>query len=103
MKFGIGQKRKREREETPRAVYLPRDQQHRPIEQGEWEELRDAVRDVRHDLEEMEKDYGRMESKFDRDHERLGNVVLKVSMLEERLNTLSDHCDHCPGHGGGRR
>lgn len=92
-------KAKRERDE-PR---LPRDQQLRPIEHGEWEELRDAVRDLRRDLEELDKDHGHLDGKHERDHERLGNVVLKVSMLEERMNAISDHCDHCPGHGGSRR
>lgn len=94
-----GRRARKDREE-PR---LPRDQQLRPIEHGEWEELRDDVRDLRHDLEELAKDHSHLEGKVDRDHERIGNMVLKVSMVEERLNMLSDHCDHCPGHGGGRR
>lgn len=87
--------RKRDRNEVPAVE----GDSARSVSRSEWHDLRDFINRLSFMVEELQRDLGRVEGKTDKDHERLSTAMVELSLVRQQLETMSDHCDHCPGHG----
>lgn len=83
---------------------MPPEQQPRQIVRGEWHDLREDINKLVWKMDRMERDLARIDGKTDEDHDLLNTAISDLGHMKAELNTVRDHCDHCPGHGlGGRR
>lgn len=68
----------------------------RHITRGEWHDLRDVVNRLMWKLDEVQRDLARVETATVRDHDRLSTAVVELAQVRKELETMSDHCEHCP-------
>lgn len=95
-KLGLDKRKRRmferDDEQDPRPA-----REGRTITREEWHDLRDTVHKAVWEIANfklyLEKELGRMEQTQARDHERIGNMSIEVSLLKERLEHLEEQLD----------